>query len=552
MRFAMASPIPLLVALLLLWGCEGPKGPQGATGPQGPEGPGNPDLAPVITALFAIPDSIGTHQTTQLVVAAYDPNGDTLSYHWVAPVGAFSSSTIPNPIWTATDSMGLFSFTVHVIAGGDTTTGTLLVGVNTYVPSVTPYYLGNNATTCGHCHESTVSGWMATGHSIAHDSLVNDPGYVEFCYPCHNTGWNENVDNGGYDDNPVEALANVQCEQCHGPMGPNPATHQPNMADNLSGATCAAQCHTFQPAEWVSSRHGTAMENAGGMAAFIDEWGNPSQDCNNCHIGEGFLNKWDASYQDNPLSFQTTANQITCGICHDAHDQHTELQLRAQVPIVLPNPAGYTISGWGMGLVCGNCHRDRRTPTQIQNQLDNGTSHFGPHSSPEADMVAGTGTYEIPGYSYPATPNQHANFPNACVNCHMAEEEHAEAGTTHNHTFEPQLLTCQSSLCHPGATSFNIEGVQDEVEALMNSLQTMILSNNPVLADSGWSESTVGDTAISTYEDRVAAWAWFFVEQDGTFGVHNKDYAMLILQNSIDYYNSVLAQRKNESLWGAK
>lgn len=180
----------------------------------------------MITALLAIPDSVGTNQATQLLVLAYDPNGDVLSYHWVVPVGSVSSNTVANPTWMATDSMGLFSFTVDVIAGGDTTVGTLLVGVNTYVPSVTPYYLGDDATTCRHCHESAVSGWMTTNHSFAHDSLVSDPNYGEPCYPCHNTGWNTSLDNGGYDDNPVEAMANVQCEACHGPMGPNPATHR--------------------------------------------------------------------------------------------------------------------------------------------------------------------------------------------------------------------------------------------------------------------------------------------------------------------------------------
>jgi hypothetical protein len=552
MRKATATFSLLLVALLIFWGCEGPEGVQGPQGDPGDPGV-NPPLAPIITALLAIPDSIGTNQSTQFVVAAYDPNGDTLSYHWMADVGSFNDATVANPTWTATDEMGLFTFTVHVIAGGDTTTGTLIVGVNTYVPSVMPYYLGDNPNTCGHCHESVIGTWMGTKHSFAHDSLVSDPSYNEFCYPCHNTGWDETLDNGGYDDNPVAALNNVQCEACHGPKGPNPAVNNPNVGlpDLLAGTTCAAQCHTVQPAEWATSMHGTAMERAGGEAAFVDEWDGSS--CNYCHIAEGFLGKWDPDWPSTPDFEEYGGHQIGCGICHDAHDMHTSTQLRAQEDIALVYPTGYEISGWNESLMCGNCHRGRRSETTIENHLNNGDDHFGEHPSAEGDMVEGIGSYEIPGYEVAQTPNQHSNFASPCTDCHMRYVEGEFGPEATGHTFEPELITCQTGVgCHPFATDFNILGRQDSILALMDDLQSMILNDNPELQAATWIDSTVGDTSITTPEQRAAAWAWFFVESDGTFGIHNKYYAAAILQASIDYYGTVAASKRDDNLWGEK
>lgn len=290
------------------------------------------------------------------------------------------------------------------------------------------------------------------------------------------------------------------------------------------------------------------MQNAGGMAAFISEWGGTN--CNYCHIGEGYLNLWDPSYASSPLDFSTTANMITCGICHDAHDMHTDVQLRAEVPIVLPNPDGYTITGWGMGLMCGNCHRDRRTPSQIQTQLNNGSTHFGPHDGPQADMVEGTGTYEIPGSFTWSAASQHTveMLPNMCVSCHVVAQypEGGGSPTFTGHTFMPQLSTCQN--CHPGATDFNIGGVQDAVTAKLSELEAAILAGPPALS----TMDDVGDTSLSSYQQREAAWAWLFVTNDKSMGVHNRDYALLILQNSIDYLATVAGKRSDDNLWGVK
>jgi hypothetical protein len=393
----------------------------------------------------------------------------------------------------------------------------------------TTVYLGSSITSCAcHTHSSNVNGWKGTAHYAAHKE-------DDACSPCHNTGWDTNVANGGYDENHATTLEGVQCEACHGPMGPNPSlAHQPLAEATLSGEACAT-CHATEYAEWQGSAHADTATDAAGLIA---EWGSSS--CNSCHLTEGYLATWDATDYTAPSFANGMAHAVTCGACHDAHDNHTAKMLRAQSTVTLPNPTGATITGWGKGLSCANCHRDRRTASQIDAQMTGGNAHFGPHESPQSNMIAGVGSYKIPGQTYTDTSSQHtvASFPNMCVDCHMTKSGTAPHYTDRGHSFEPALAKCQG--CHEEATNFDIDGVQTEIHTLADSLEALILRNTELT-----SMSDVGDTSKSTLSERRAAWAWFFVNADGSFGVHNADYARTLLTNSI---NSLAARKGIEDL----
>jgi hypothetical protein len=394
----------------------------------------------------------------------------------------------------------------------------------------TAVYLGNNTNNCKHCHDDLITGWAATAHSESYKETA------EACNECHSTGWNTQVNNGGYDDNHAEALRNVQCEACHGPMGPNPALHSPSLQANLSGEACS-HCHATEYAEWRGAAHADSSATAAGLIA---EWGSSS--CNSCHLTEGFLYTWDPARHTTPTFADGNAHAVTCGACHDLHDNHTDKMLRAQSTITLPNPTGATITGWGAGLSCGNCHRDRRTASQISDQITNGNAHFGPHGSPQANMLAGIGSYQITGYTYTDTLSQHmiSGLPDKCVDCHMAKTGDGPHYTTRGHTFEASLAKCQE--CHDEATDFDIDGVQTEVHVLMDSLEFLILRNTALLG----TMDSVGVASLSTQTERKAAWAWFFVKNDNSYGVHNMDYTMTILNNSIALLNETKAANGTE------
>jgi hypothetical protein len=394
-------------------------------------------------------------------------------------------------------------------------------------------YLGNNEVTCGHCHDNLISGWGTTAHHASWDSASVFPGYVEDCNQCHSTGWNTALNNGGYDENHSASLHNVQCEACHGPMGPNPAVHQPMLQEALNGDVCNT-CHAQTHSEWVTSTHGQTVDSAGGVQAFIAEW--QSSSCNFCHTAEGYLYKWDPNYATSPPNFSYgVANGITCGACHDNHKVLSGLGLRAQSNVVLPYPPGYTISGWGKGLHCANCHRERRDSTQIMSHINNGNAHFGPHESPQSDMVRGVGSYQIPGYTWTVT-NVHNSVPDVCVHCHVSvytsTPPHPDST---GHSFRPNTANCN---CHAVTPDFDYpagsHGGKLAVSALLDSLENLILEGNPLL---GGEMDSVGSSTKGTVKDRTAAWAWFFVERDASKGVHNAAYAIEILQNSIEYYH---------------
>ena len=52
-------------------------------------------------------------------------------------------------------------------------------------------------------------------------------------------------------------------------------------------------------------------------------------------------------------------------------------------------------------------------------------------------------------------------------------------------------------------------------------------------------EDSLGSGTATTPEQRMAAYAYEFVMVDGSRGAHNPAYSMSLLQNAIDYMNSL-------------
>lgn len=538
--------LSLVVIVLAFVGCEGDQGPAGPSGL-------NPDSPPIITAIVAAPDSVGTGESTVLFVSAYDPNGDPMTYQWTAASGTLSSPTAAVTNYTPPSGIGLYEISVTVTDNDGSVSGIVRVGVNTYVPSVTPSFLGDNANRCSHCHQAKVEGWESTHHAEAYASLVasgaeNNP----YCLQCHTTGWDDivafdgtvitpGVDNAGYDDFPNVNLRNVTCEACHGPMGPDFSSHEPDIELVVTGETCN-RCHS-QYEEYETSGHGQAIEVAGGIEEFNTEFNRSS--CNFCHISEGFIKKWDPDWADRAVPAE--GYQVSCATCHDVHsldEENNPAYLRGldAFPIVYAGPdhpdtlwipdeeQGYL--SFGKGQQCAQCHHARRNEANIIGQINNGNAHPGPHGSCQADMVIGRGSYEIPGYTYnresvhqPDVEIGEASLENMCVTCHV----HTIPGDTpghdyHGHSFAPQIEACNQ--CHATPNDFDYRGRRTEIQNLMNQLLSMLPNDGT---------EPLFTAAETTREQREAAYAWFFVYNEGSMGVHNYTYALSLLNNAIDY-----------------
>ena len=167
-------------------------------------------------------------------------------------------------------------------------------------------------------------------------------------------------------------------------------------------------------------------------------------------------------------------------------------------------------------------------------------------------MLMGTNGYTY-GEQIPSSAHQFV-VQNTCVDCHMqtvaaTDPAFLNAG---DHTFkttyaptgkaaEDLVGACQT--CHGSdITTFNfplfdyngdgvIDGVQTEVQDLLDQLSTLLPPNNSVKAsltiDSTWTKPQL-----------EAAYNWLFVTNDGSRGIHNTAYAVGLLKASISNLQS--------------
>jgi Cytochrome c552/Cytochrome c554 and c-prime len=444
--------------------------------------------------------------------------------------------------------------------------------------TVDPYtYVGNDGEECGHCHGSKVDGWMGTKHPNAYEDLVTDGNETNpYCVQCHTTGFDATVTYGdttitnpgpdmyGFDDYfgvegdeaaaRREALAGVQCEACHGALGPldGVAAHRAEVGvgttweevepDVFEFESTCNPCHHRQLEEWQMSGH--AQAGGGTLEGFQEEHYASSGSCVPCHTSEGYIAANDPSFADYEFEQYTF---VGCVACHDPHDATNPGQLRTVDNVYVEYHLGYdpeedgedgTFSGYGAGQTCAQCHHARRDTDNVTGQIADGYAHFGPHGSPQTDMFIGWGSYEIEGYDYDRTTTHQGAIEDACVSCHMVrkEELHGDDSEHVFHQFAPQGAACTP--CHgfePG--DFSYQGVQEDTEAKMNELAGLFgYADWELWADhdnGGWDSQTDGVTP----DERMAAYALMFVINDGSMGIHNSAYSEDLLQNAIDHMN---------------
>jgi len=123
-----------------------------------------------------------------------------------------------------------------------------------------------------------------------------------------------------------------------------------------------------------------------------------------------------------------------------------------------------------------------------------------------------------------------------CPTCHMAEEERNEAG---GHTMwleyegSEMLVGCNQTGCHGSLTTLNYNGVMTDTEVLMDSLHGLLLDLGWITASGSVNASTSNPLIIKPAYLAGAMYNYFYVEHDGSEGVHNTNYTMQLLESSI-------------------
>jgi len=509
-----------------------------------------------VTVTTSSPTVVSGNPVT-VTASATGGTGGALQFSWSAAAGRFSNPGAASTQWIAPDEGGVFSLSCVVTDDVNVGINSTDVTVSQYVPTDTPSYRG--AEVCAGCHseEGVLGGdqyttWSQSRHAHAIESLAAiGQDMNKNCVVCHTVGTyglnaDPSLDNGGYDDTAVVRLQGVQCENCHGPGSQHPNPNFSSVEVSMEASVCG-QCHTDEhhPTydEWLESGHSMIVASPA-----------PRASCAKCHNG---LESW--RYLDDPLNYVpptedfTDAVPQTCPVCHDPHGNDNPGMLRnaSVTDVVLPNailqPNG------GAGRLCMSCHNGRRQDFDVIDQIDNGSSHFGPHHSVQGDMISGVNAYEDVSPSLTFISSKHILVQDACVTCHTHPHEGDLANGIPNftgHNFEPTVEACQP--CHGELSDFSdvlakedydgngmIEGVQVEVAGLKDILeQTIIDASTTPEAKAALEEDfegNLGDTTITTKPQREAGYNWAFVEFDGSSGVHNAAYAIQLLQQSILY-----------------
>jgi hypothetical protein len=451
------------------------------------------------------------------------------------------------------DVTGQYVVTATITSAGETNVVTKTITAGNYV----------GVNTCALCHsggqiaENTVVPWSETAHATfftrAIDGLESDH-YGKNCISCHTVGYdvNTNAVNGGFDDVATKLgwtfptnvtsgnwaalpaglknLSNIQCENCHGPG----SEHAYSLGDtNKISATFAvgdcAQCHDSKPnhvrsAEWNNSRHAVSVEET-------------EAGCVRCHTPKGFAN-----FVAGKPAVATEWEAISCAGCHDPHDATKPHQLRNVSEVKLMDKKTVITEG-GAGLLCMDCHMTRRDATNYV-EITAGSSRFGPHHGPQADMLVGANAITY-GKNIPSSAHRDV-VEDSCAACHMQSVASTNAAFTHvgGHTFSttweggtngPVHLTGACIQCHGDVESFDfqrqdydgdgvVDGVQTEVKHLLNKLAMLL---PPV------GQPTVTITTNYTKPQLKAVYNYQFVLEDGSFGVHNLSYAVGLLKASI-------------------
>jgi hypothetical protein len=517
-------------------------------------------------------------------VPIYEPSSRS-GYQVVYPGGR----TLLRP-----DVVGQYTVVATIVTSGSGSTN-----ITKTITAAT--YMGLN--TCNLCHsggqvaEDKWQFWQTTGHSMIFSNGIDGylgSHYSASCLPCHTVGYDTTpsaaADNGFYSvmqqtgwvfpkvlsptnfaymlaAYPTNAnLANVQCENCHGPGSQHAyALGNTNLITKTVYSGDCNQCHDSPPnesqgAQWYVSRHALTT-------------GPSSVNCLPCHSANGFIARAAANTNG---SYAVTATPtatfapISCQACHEPHGETVPAGnphlIRAMGAVTMPD--GTVVTNAGEGAVCLECHQNRNgsaTNQLVEYPLGKSTwfggSSFGAHDNPQGDMIEGinANTY---GQTIPSSAHCYS-VTNLCVGCHMQTVASTDPAFLNagGHTFNMSYTVVTNGVtntfdkvdvcvqCHGPISSFNflcedfegigvIEGPQTAVQNLLNKLSTLLPNSTYQANGNNYVADGLVKTSISVKTNwpakfLMAAYNWQFVSNDGSLGVHNTPYAIGLLKASI-------------------
>ncbi len=479
-------------------------------------------------------------------------------------------------VYFVPDSVG--SYTLQMIATTDSgvaPAATVVITAGTY-RGVGNYNLttgGIDNFNCTPCHSSAGGKfveWSGTPHASAMARKIDTPDghFSNSCLPCHSVGWNTDpvASNQGFDDRmppgfiiptpgypglydslvgaipTVMALGSIQCENCHGPAQQHASTgDKTKLAKSFSPEVCAV-CHEAAGRRHQQGFAYTGSAHVNSVASSTDPESRNRPLCNRCHTAQGFVNQ---VIEGNPEPVVPSGQPIWpdvapvgCATCHDPHSDANPHQLRRA----------------SVDIACTGCHTVRITSSGIHGSHQ-GPMLWGATAEPYSGQEGPVGDWsgwELLGYSY--QNSSHSSIPELCVQCHMAhsptyDPAYATDDTLVNrlgdHTFAvvwdhdtPSDTTddilnpvgCRD--CHGENSIDFVRLSQAKVRRLLDTLKTYL----PLITSGSRAGLPVTFKSSDTLTaiEKAASYNWWFVYNDGSFGVHNHLYTKGLLESSIE------------------
>lgn len=438
------------------------------------------------------------------------------------------------------------------------------------VSAADPEYVG--ADTCKLCHRSAHTDWSGTAHANALQSLKNiGQQNNSVCLPCHTVGYG--TKNGFKDEATTPKMANVQCENCHGPGGKHasdPMDPSVKPVVELSGYMCGG-CHTdaHHPTfdEWQESRHFHVDEHV--QEYFKDKNTGTARmvACGPCHSGAvrlAMLNQ--LADPSKPVALPTGAvaadTPITCATCHNPHVHGVNAQLRN--PTYSTNNFSYSTSTNTSFAkqydpkiqLCGQCHNMRGASWKDTSRP--------PHHSTQYNILVGQGGYDL---GNPRIAAHGRDIQKQCAHCHThAHEVDSPSEDNPNytgHTFEPEHHSCIE--CHDDPEGL-VQNTQSSIKRRMSELKALLdqwatTKAPPVLQAKygalAWEYNTPGQLSDpngvlggkgptnaeqTEIPDGIkqARYNLYLIEHDHSYGIHNGRYSRYLLDVAKTNVNNLL------------
>ncbi|HEX9657398.1 MAG TPA: hypothetical protein VGB89_10855 [Bacteroidota bacterium] len=363
----------------------------------------------------------------------------------------------------------------------------------------------------------------------------------------------------------VVLLLQTGCEGPEGPAGKDGTNASIDLEGFAPGIKCAT-CHdaNADTVYYVAGRVYQFETSIHFMGGAVER---NSATCSGCHSTEGFIERGRGGFQTQMASEILNPSPPGCFACHSPHAR-ADFSLRTQAPVTItsyiegvPN----AMFNYGKGNLCLQCHQTRTTSpmspkpdptkTAVTDTIVITSNRWYPHYGVNGQMLMGTGGFQFVGYNYTGNSNHTANLAieqEGCIACHMAEPTGTQSGKGGGHTFKvgyefegttgTVLTGCRDAGCHgasfssvnyAGATTAPV-GAQTAINANLDTLKQLLVAR-------GWLNATTellvasssNPLRIAPAAKAGAIYNFYFIEHEGSHGVHNTKYAYELLRSSI-------------------